>query len=325
MPFVGPPPSGEFLEIHNEQQEALGTKEIIPEHFFDQYFNDLLELITATLTPALAEEVKERIAVGCIDHAYVNAFIIRSEDDANFAIVLNKALVTMTNHYAKLIAAAIHPDEVIQCNGRPGTDFQKRDYIRLSGEMLRRYGATGDPVGPELKLDLGSTALSRVDSMLQAMHLFVLAHEVGHYLNGDLGDLTNFRKPLSDSGERVFGSESVSHNMEYLADEVAFEVVARVWRSKDPNYPARKALDDSVTLFFNFLREVDNRGSESHPRSSDRILAVTNCFFGRQAADVMAASFDDISQIAVFQDLLGGITVSDLMSQNHTSHKYFAT
>lgn len=322
--FIGSAPSADYLRVHSEQQKETGSENLDSEKFLDQYFNDLFRLIVSTLEDSVRTRIESQIAVGCVDDAEVNAFIIRSENNKNFAIVLNRALVTMTNHYVKLIAAALYPDAVILCNGKPGSGFKKAEYIRLSSEMLANYGKTGEPIGPELKIVVQSDAMKFLESRLQALHVFALAHEIGHYLNGDLESESNFfRVKMSPCGQ-VFGSENVSHNMEFKADDVAFEIVLRIWRSIDPKYPARQALDNSVTMFFNFLREVSNRGCESHPRSSDRILSVTNSFFGENAAVLMEKSFDDLSQLGAFQEMLRGLTVTELLERRATAHPFFA-
>lgn len=323
-PFLSSSPSPEFLRIHQTNQIETNTQDVVPEEFFDSHFNHIFTLITSTLSPSVRSEIESKIAVGCVDNAKVNAFIIRSANHKNFAIAINRALVTMTNHYAKMIAAANYPNAVVYCNGSSGSELRKSDYIRLCSKMLEQYGATGKPVGPELKLDTKSDAMKLVESMLEAVHVFVVAHEVGHYLNGDLGSPANFQESNLTEGEMVFGSTNVSHKMEFLADQIAFEIVLRIWRAVEPAYPARKALDNSVILFFNFLREVSNRGSRSHPRPSDRILSITSSFFGADAASLMQQSFDDLTKLREFQEMLNGLTVSDLLADRSSEFACFS-
>lgn len=144
------------------------------------------------------------------------------------------------------------------------------------------------------------------------MHLFLLGHEVGHYINGDLNDQSHFVRCNWAPDASVF-SANISHEMEFKADKVAFEVVLKSLAALQPDFPARRALDLSVTLFFNFVREISNSGSETHPRSSDRLLAVTHEFFGNDAASLMKKSFNDLSFIKAFQAQVGNQTVADIL------------
>ena len=110
----------------------------------------------------------------------------------------------------------------------------------------------------------------------------------------------------------VFAPEDL-HAMEFKADAFAFESVLRCLNSRQPNYSARRAFDPSVTLFFNFVREIGNRGSETHPRPSDRMLAVARSFFGGDAASILERSFDDLKQVEIFKKEIGDLTVGELL------------
>jgi hypothetical protein len=182
--------------------------------------------------------------------------------------------------------------------------------------MLKNYGETGKPLGPELKLAAGTPAMAFVTEALVAAHAFVLAHEVGHHANGDLESERHFFARDNVNDGTVFGGMNVSHAMEFAADRFAFGAVLRMLRARGAaNMPARRVLDVSVTLFFNFLRDISNRGSESHPRPSDRIIAVTQDFFGNEAARLMRDSFYDLSAVSKFRDHVGPTTVAELLNQ----------
>jgi hypothetical protein len=218
----------------------------------------------------------------------------------------------MVNHYIKLIAAALNPSAVKYCNGIVLGKLTRADYVRMSTQMLVQYAATGEPRGPDLKIAIDTEAMAFVDNALQAMHLFLVAHEVGHFLNGDLEDEAYFSKCHWSADTSIFGAE-VSHRMEFQADKIAFELVLRAFAAREPEYPARLAFDLSVTLFFNFVREISNRGSITHPRPSDRILAITKEFFGDEEANIMEKSFRDLSYLEVFQRNVAGRKVAEVL------------
>ena len=311
-PFTRPAPSQQFSDIHAQELAKYGLREVDPEKWFDDHFKGLLHRVADTLPEATRSDLLDSVAVGCVDSRQVNACIIRGERGPCYAILVNRALLTMLNHHIKLIAAANYPSSVLHFDGYPTGALPAAVYTKVSTAILQRYGATGKPVGPELKLALDSPAMELVEEALIALHAFVLGHEVGHYINGDLDSEANFAESNDIPFGPVFGT-NVSHTMEFAADRFAFETVLRMLRMRDVNMPARRVLDLSVTLFFNFLREISNRGSESHPKPSDRILSVTREFFGGEAAHLMEASFNDLSAIAAFRDHVGSTTVSELL------------
>ena len=305
-------PEPEFLRIHAEQQRAVGAERVNPEKFFDDYLTQMFDLILSVLPPIRRAELKTRVAVGALDNAVMNAFITRDPSGENFAILLNRALLTMINHYVKLVASANYPDAVVYCGGKDVAGLSRANYLSLMNELLIRYAKTGKPRGPELKLALNSDAMSFVDAALKSLRLFVLAHEVGHYVNGDLTDEANFARSDEIPGASVF-VQNLSHKKEYRADERAFDIALRVLREVEPDYRARRALDLSAMLFFNLVRDISNRGSPTHPRSSDRLLHITRAFFGEAAAVTLERSFSDLSQIQKFREQVDHLTVSEAL------------
>jgi hypothetical protein len=305
-------PASEFRRIHAEQLERLGVGVINSEAYFDDYLPRLFGGIVDVLPERHRIAVKERIAVGILNNIQVNAFIVRSDDGKCFAVLLNRALLEVIHHYVKLVAAADYPDSVIYCNGEATAKLGKADYMALLNTLLKHYVTTGQPSGPELKLDLDSTGMSFVEEALSAIHFFVLAHEIGHYINGDLAVRTHFARADNLSGASMFLG-NLSHQEEYAADDVAFDVILRVLANVTPDYPARLALYMSAYLFFCLVRDICNRGSETHPRPTDRLLTVTRSFFGDKGATLMAQGMTDVGKVLEFHDQFDHLTVTDVL------------
>lgn len=138
LAYIGAKPSPEFLAIHREQEKEFELEGLNPEKWLDDYFGEMLKLVNNAFPPSIQTEITQRIAVGCVDNADVNAFIIRSDDGQCFAILVNRALITMVNNYVKLIAAAGHPSSVIHCNGLPVEKLTRADYTKMSTQMLTK-------------------------------------------------------------------------------------------------------------------------------------------------------------------------------------------
>lgn len=310
---VGRLPSAEYVRLHIEEAKQAGALDIEPETFLDDLYTSLLNKLVGLLPPNQGQMARESLAIGIVSNTDVNAFITRSKDRKHFAIGINSALNSMLTHFAKLATAANNPEAVIYCNGMDVRQLTRRDYITLSAMMLKKYGDTGVPEVPHLKFALSSPALKNLDFMLSAMLLFIVGHELGHFANGDLASDLHYSKADFLGGASIFDS-SISHEQEFKADRTAFRLILRAVAAEQPDALARPLLDYSVTNVFNFLREISNRGSESHPRPSDRLLNVTREFFGVAAANTMEASFGDLREIELFQDLVGKKTVSQILN-----------
>lgn len=308
----------EYARLHHEHEVDVGASGVNPGEFFEEYFTRWLEKIAGLLPEPAQSAILQRLAIGCMEHMTVNAFITRSDDGECFAIVMNRALLTMINHYVKLEAAAIYPESVTYLEDLPLSMMSPDLYFLRRSKILKDYAETGLPYGVGLKFGLKSEALQFVDRTLRLLHLFVLAHELGHYLNGDLMVEANFA-PGGRARRLSFGGQNVSHDLEFKADAVAFDLVLRVMNETQPALPARRALELSAVLLFNFLREISNKGSESHPRPGDRLIAITREFFGDEAAALMARTFDDTSAIREFQRKFGKQTVAELLDRRRSS------
>jgi len=138
------------------------------------------------LPSPIARDIRTCIAVGTLDHVAVNAMICRARSLPVYAIVVNRGFISMVNQYAKLISAANHPAEVIFYQGLNLAGLERSTYSQAAQRMIAEYSRTGTVRGPELKLKLGSNAMMRAEFILRQISTFTLAHEIGHYVNGDL-------------------------------------------------------------------------------------------------------------------------------------------
>lgn len=312
LPYDGQMPDPEMMQIHQDQVKAVGVEGVNPAKFFDDLFAAQLKMIAGVLPSGVRSEVLQRVAVGTLDHALVNAQITRSADGSFFAILINRALIVLANHYMKLVAAARHPGSVLYCERIPTAELLTADFAGMGTAMLKEYAQTGNPKGPQLKLGMTSEAMKELNTTIGVFHLFVLAHEIGHFVNGDLAALTNFNKCHWDGTTLVF-AHNVSHAMEYKADEFAFETVLKVLAAQVPHMRALQAFYLSALPTFNFLRDISNRGCESHPKPSDRILNLTGKFFGADAAVLMAKSFSEVAAINAFREQYGKLTATEML------------
>ena len=220
----------------------------------------------------------------------------------------------LMHKFIKLAAAAIEPTAVIYCNRGEPSQFDKAAYLGMIDELLAHYAETGIPLGPRLKFDSGSQAAISASSNLNAVELFVLSHEVGHFINGDLADLNRFAKWSLGEGIGLFRNERL-HDCEFAADKFAFEHLMRIMCSKTPELPALSVLCSAAMLTFNLLRGISNQESYSHPAPSVRLVALTKTFFGEAASDLMQRSFAKPALLYELQPIVGNITITEILQR----------
>ena len=199
-------------------------------------------------------------------------------------------------------------------------DTTKAPRLRLSQDEFERYRAKRGDLLVTRTGSLGTLAIFDDDvEAIPGAYLiqFRLATEpittrYLFYLNGDLKVSAHFADSDLVAEGMVFGN-NVSHAKEFKADAKGFELLLRALSVDGPDFPAHRVLQLSVVIFFNFLREISNRGSESHPAPSDRIVAVTKEFFGNEAGDVMERSFANPALVSEFEKMVGNETIAELL------------
>ena len=304
-------PSEEYLKVHFEQAAMLGGVDINPKEFFDQRLRDAKDRIGALLKPDLASKLRDNVAIGTLENPALNAYIQRRRGTEEHVILVNRGFLSVVNHYVKLTHAAIRPADVIYYQGLDPTKLVGETYLQANQRMLAAYRRDRIAEGPELKLRTGGAALLSVEFSLHQMHDFVVAHEIGHFVNGDLANIAT----LAAMDDGMMRLPPLKHMQEFLADQFAFAALLRLAALQVPDAPAVMILRNSVILFFNLLREISDLGTDSHPPLSLRLLIITDQFFGRKAGTLMRASFDDLKKWPEFEAEVERVTVRQLVAK----------
>jgi hypothetical protein len=133
---------------------------------------------------------------------------------------------------------------------------------------------------------------------LQSAELFVLCHELGHFLNGDLEEPGHF-KPFDGHESVQEYEENQDHEREYGADATGFRLLMAAQGSSGP--AAIRLLQPIISLF-NLFYLLGSRSSATHPHPLERSIRITERFFGRERAETLRRSYDDPGQlVALFR------------------------
>lgn len=302
-------PSAEYLQLHLAQTTELGAL-VDPVSFFEKYFAHEVSRLATLLRPSIAYALESQFAMGTLEQIEVNAFICRRGDEEVYAILVNRGFVLLLNHYVKLLTAVRMPEEVVFYQGISTKGLNRATYSQALRRLMDEYRQSGRVVGPELKLHLDGKARAWLEFELRQVFLFLLAHEIGHYVNGDLADKASLVNLDGWAGAK--GLCCSKPEQEYQADVFAFEAVLRLAAQERPDLSVTPLFSQTVIRLFNVLRDISDRGSSTHPPASERMLALANEFLGEKARDLLKASFTDLSQFAAFEAIVGNVSVHEL-------------
>ena len=236
----------------------------------------------------IAARVFPNIALGMLDTGEANDAIYKSQD-GKYAILLNTGLMLLLNKFSKLIIAWNDPRLVTYCNRKPAKDLTVTELRGYLPELIETYKQHGVPYGARLKLQ--SSVAGRQSSLLHLSELFIVCHELGHFLNGDLEDEANFCAVEGKPGLKRF-EENKDHAIEYAADATGFGLLKDVLKILPNGSTPQNGLLAIINLFNLFYLLTDG-DSHSHPNPRSRSVNIGRTYFGEEFADKLQKSYDD--------------------------------
>jgi hypothetical protein len=232
--------------------------------------------------------ILSNIALGVLDTGEANAAIYKSRDE-KYAILLNNGLMLLLNKFFKLIIAWENPALVTYCNRKPADELTSEELHSYLPELVETYKQYGAPHGAMLKLDRSVTG--RQSALLHLSELFIICHELGHFLNGDLEDDTHFSAVAGRSWLRKF-QENKDHAIEYAADATGFRLLEILLKTIPGNFTSLNGLQAVISLF-NLFFLLTQGESSSHPNPRSRSVKIARQFFGTDFGNTLERSYDD--------------------------------
>jgi hypothetical protein len=247
----------------------------------DQTYKDVVQ----ALSPARRALVETRIAAGVLKDGHASAFIARSPD-RKFAILFSSGLALFLHKYIKLVGALASPRAVTYCNRKPAQGIAREEIQDYLDEMIAYFACYSVPRGPLIKLAKREAAQASV--ILNLAEVFILCHELGHFLNGDLNDEKCYSAlPLGIVGQRY--EENQNHELEFKADSVGYELYLNTIAAMGMELPAQACLSP-VIMMFDLFHKLAGGESSSHPLPHDRIVRIVHNYFSPELAGMAAAA-----------------------------------
>ncbi|MBA4020283.1 MAG: hypothetical protein C0483_24240 [Pirellula sp.] len=248
----------------------------------------LKEHVYGSLAADMAARIVPNIAVGILDTGEANAAIFKSPD-GKYAILLNNGLLLLLNKFVKLMIAWEDPGRVIYCNRKPAEELTVGELREFLPELVETYKQYGAPHGAMLKL--APYVVGRQSSLLHLMELFIVCHELGHFLNGDLDNESDFCVVEDRPWLRKF-EENKDHAIEYAADATGFQLLQTVLQAIPGNFSPLNGLQ-AIILLFNLFFLLTEDESPSHPNPRTRSVRIARQFFGESFADALESSYEN--------------------------------
>jgi hypothetical protein len=240
------------------------------------------------LSPHRRQLVECSIAAGVMEHGECNAFIARSPE-GKFAILFSSGLAMFMHKYIKLVCAMIAPNAVTYCNRKDTHNLTREDCQTYLDEMISYFATHLEPRGPFIKL--AEREASKASWMLTMAETFILCHELGHFFNGDLDDVTRYSAlPLGAVGGRY--EENRDHEIEFRADSVGYEIYLAAIVAMGMKVQPEVALSP-IMLMFDLLFKLSGGASSSHPHPHHRVVRIVRDHFSPELAKATDEALKD--------------------------------
>ena len=254
----------------------------------DKMIKDVFNDIVQSQNPTVSELVLKHIAIGVMQTGDVNAFIAKGGDDV-FGIIMNSGLMVLLNKAIKLWVGANDVKNITYCNRKQVELLTTDDVHEMLQELFDYYKSSGIPRGPMIKL--GGQSESTYGMALHLAEAFIVCHELGHYLNGDLDDKDCFT-PIPVIPNAYKYREGSNHAKEFKADETGYRLLNNYIDSKYPDVPTEFRLF-SLSCIIDLIGVLSEGESISHPEPMERSINIVRDYYGDEKANEWRKTYEN--------------------------------
>jgi len=290
-------PDGKFEEITNTQFKEFGLSVSALGQFggYDVVIEDLKNDLFPSLNASDLQRIQSDIAIGLLPTGEANAFIARSPN-GKYALVFCSGLMLLLHKYLKLVRAFVTPQEVIHCNRKNPSSLTRDDLSSYIVELLEIYRDRGVPYGPMVKLS--ERASVEESFILNLAELFILCHELGHYLNGDLADESSYSALPNDFEGRKY-EENHDHELEYRADVVGFSLYIQSLKKRGFDSSSVELIKPLLATF-NLFYGIGGGSSSTHPHPYARVCRIVEHHYGAELGQEVGKALIDPALLPAF-------------------------
>ncbi|MDD2496933.1 MAG: hypothetical protein PHY90_02180 [Desulfitobacteriaceae bacterium] len=260
---------------------SFDSESVLDELCFGRYrVNSLIDEVVPVLSTEMKERLFQEVAFGVVSTKDFNATCVKSADN-KYAVLVNKGLLMFLSKTGKIDMVINTLKLVENCSEKKDGKVTYQDLCSYQSRLVRSYRQFGLPQGPIMSID--ESLQITYEKVLFIWQLFVLCHELAHYLNHDFDKiLVDPQKvPWLLAGER-------NYNREFEADKKAFYLVTETIKRKyGYNTDQRFILIVLARLFKHISLISDDKASVYHPSGIERISRLRENYFKSQDAEVL--------------------------------------
>lgn len=235
----------------------------------------LQKRILPTLDKKEVDFINNVVTFGILDTPTINAICVKNANE-NYAIVLNRGLVAYINGFVKLSQAFLDTSQVAYCEFVDVSHASPEMYSAMLEQMVDAYRNIGVPVAPFLRLNtdgLYTAGLIHIHNLV-----FITAHELAHFLNGDFRDDSGY-VPLESVEETYRFDGDQTKKQELMADIRAYSILrSSAQRRYKSSFAEADALG-SILIFFDAISRINEEDSTTHPSPKDRINNIVRQYY----------------------------------------------
>jgi len=266
-----------YTEIYsNSPLEAKsGYKDLI-----SNYLSDIIKFIPVEIM----QKIDNEICFDVVENYDFNASCFKIKDEKFIAVIFNLNLFELISRWAKYHLAVYFPSSVYYENGE-NSPFHDSAYYKAKIVSLINSFSDGEDISSyDIILDPKNSFIeNRYYTILYISEIFVLGHELGHIINGDLSDEKNYN--LQDDQQMAIKSV-LEHEKEFNADLIGFKIVLDFLEDKKVDID-NLILINVITSLFELMSYLSITSSYSHPDPLIRNLRLIEQIYGFNEARYM--------------------------------------
>jgi hypothetical protein len=269
-----------FTEIYTNSPPEAKSLEDGYKDLVSGYLSDLMKFLPIEIT----QKIDNDILFDVVANYNFNASCFKIKGEKFIAVVFNSNLFELLNKWAKYHLAVNFPSAVYYENGENSPSHDSIYYKEKVVALKKSFCNEEDISSYDLMLDPKNLFVKdRYFYILYVSELFVLGHELGHIINGDVSDEKNYN--LQDNRQMI-GKSALEHEKEFNADLVGFKLVLSVLEDKMAEID-NLVLMSIISSLFDFMSYLGATSSYSHPDPLIRNLRLIEQVYGVDEAKFM--------------------------------------
>ncbi len=259
-----------IFELKGNHKEAFETRDLGFIKFLNNYYDHRVKNFFGLIKDVLPFEknlfVSQQVAIGAILRGTMNAWI-RKGDAFCYGILINTALLDAIARSFRYEFARRNKEMVLFVEKDDGKLYSESDYIKFQEELFLSFHNYGLPVGPGLIMDENHPETFRLTHYLNTADVFIISHELAHYLNGDFKRRTTKETSSNFNGYETIEGFAVNEELE--ADFVASIITAGVV-NKHFGLEINHEFQIVLEMLFTTLDAIEPQKSGKYLRPLDR-------------------------------------------------------